>query len=691
MKIRSKLLIPIVLISLLSLGIVGFSSYQIMEKEIDTIYKTQIHSAVNTLHRELELSSSLTELVMNKIDEKNLALARSLAEIIRLNPESALTTSSMSRLAPLLGVDEVHVTDANGVLLWGNVPGFYGFDFGSSDQARPFLDILADNSIEIAQEPQPNGAEGTMFQYIGVSRTDSPGVVQAGIDAEVVTELTEILNVQNKVAITTIGQSGFSAIIENGVYSAHKDASLIGKSVSGEAWFQTLNALDDGFQWITIDENDYLAGFSHAGDSLIIGLIPNVEYRAGLDNIRNQSILLIILSSLLLIVILYLCLHKFVVQPITHISKMMGEVSHGNLKASIQKNYTGEFGDLKNAINTTLTQLDRYIAEISAILSSFSNDDYTASTKEQYAGDYAPIKDGLDKIIARINNVMGDLRNASIEVSAGSSQIAHAAQSLAAGSSEQAATIHDFADTMSEIRLMAEEIKEAASSTLKDNHESGQLMEKSIDSMAQMLLAMQNIDENAKNITKVIKVIDDIAFQTNILALNAAVEAARAGVHGKGFAVVADEVRSLASKSAQAASETTALIERSSQSVTKGNIIVAQVNEGLGAVAVITEKNANSIEKMSTASQRQSASMSEVVSNIEQISSVVQANTATAEETAAASQTMSAQADILNQIVVRFQLAKNADALSAQHLKTRGSQGDISPLPPAPMDTLGKY
>lgn len=354
-------------------------------------------------------------------------------------------------------------------------------------------------------------------------------------------------------------------------------------------------------------------------------------------------------ASLLLATIII----KQIMKPIREMTECSKSLAKGDLDIEFNYKIDDEIGHMGAAF----LDMTNSMKEQAAVLSSLANGDYTVSIPVRSEQD--TVNQAIQTLTQSSNKMLSEIRLASQQVSSGSNQVSQASQDLATGSTEQAATIEELTASASSIQTMAEENVTEAINTLGDIQQAGSLMTVSMESMKQMLTAMKNIDERSQNITKVINVIEDIAFQTNILALNAAVEAARAGQHGKGFAVVADEVRSLASKSAEAAKETSALIVESSQSVAEGNSIVQKVNEGLKEVAVIAGKNAESIEKINNASHQQSTSISELVIGINQINAVVQANSATAEQTAAASEEMSAQATLLNDIIGRYRLNEN--------------------------------
>jgi methyl-accepting chemotaxis protein len=246
-----------------------------------------------------------------------------------------------------------------------------------------------------------------------------------------------------------------------------------------------------------------------------------------------------------------------------------------------------------------------------------------------------------------------------VQVSAGSKQLSDGAQSLAQGSAEQAATIEELSAAISDITDKTKRntniAREAAelSGTIRGNAEKGSAQ------MAEMIEAVREINDASGQISRVIKVIDDIAFQTNILALNAAVEAARAGQHGKGFAVVAEEVRNLAAKSADAAKDTGGLIENSIGKANFGLQIAVETGDSLKEIVEGINRSAEIVTQIAGASDEQAAAIGQINNGIDQVARVVQQNSATAEQSAAASEEMSGQSEILEQLIEQFQL-KNA-------------------------------
>lgn len=377
----------------------------------------------------------------------------------------------------------------------------------------------------------------------------------------------------------------------------------------------------------------------------------------------------IVIVALVVIGFLSLAFAMYIIRsinnPVMELDDVARKIADGDLNQSITYRSKDELGGLAVNFNKTVDRLRdyvKYIDEISDVLKQIAGGNLVFELTYDYAGEFAKIKQALEEISASLNSTLGQINQASEQVAAGSDQVSSGSQALSQGATEQASSVEELAATISEISSQVQETAANASEARIQGDEAGEQVATSNQQMQEMIVAMSEISEKSGQISKIIKTIEDIAFQTNILALNAAVEAARAGAAGKGFAVVADEVRNLASKSAEASKNTATLIEGTVQAVNKGTGIASATAESLNTVVESTKKVVSSVEKIASAAEQQAASIAQVTQGIDQISSVVQTNSATAEESAAASEELSGQAQMLKSLVGQFRL-KNTETL----------------------------
>ncbi len=345
-----------------------------------------------------------------------------------------------------------------------------------------------------------------------------------------------------------------------------------------------------------------------------------------------------------------------VAEPINECSEVLREVSKGNLKVSVKGDYKGSFLLIKNDLNTTTEGLSSYIAEIANVLNELSADNFHLQIERPYVGDFSAIKESLNKIIDRLNYVLWNINAATVQVSSGARQISDSSMNLAQGAMEQSGSVQALGATIEAINNKAKTNALSAkkanslSNTTKENAKLGN------QEMHSMLKSINDIKASSKSISSIIKVIDDIAFQTNLLAINAAVEAARAGTRGKGFATVADEVRNLATKSQKAAKETTIFIEDSIVKVEEGTRIAQETADSLSKIVGNIEEVSTIVGIISNACLEQEMAVEQISVGLSQISQVVQANTAISEETASSSQELSSQSELLKAMVSSFRL-----------------------------------
>ena len=390
------------------------------------------------------------------------------------------------------------------------------------------------------------------------------------------------------------------------------------------------------------------------------------DYEVSMSDKSATMILLIIISAVALLttIILAVDVTRRITKPIKEIEAAVKEMAGGNLDVLIAYESSDELGSLSNSVREMTGRLKAIISDEAYVLGELATGNFNVLSRmaDSYVGAFQGILEAMRGIKKSLNETLRQINQSADQVASGSEQVSSGAQALSQGATEQASSIEELAATINEISEQVKSNAENAMDVSAKAVQTGRQMAESNGQMQEMIAAMEEISNSSNEIGKIIKTIEDIAFQTNILALNAAVEAARAGSAGKGFAVVADEVRNLASKSADASKSTAALIEASLKAVENGTRIAGQTADFMTEVVEGTKVLTETIDKISEASNAQAASINQVTQGVDQISSVVQTNSATAEESAAASEELSGQAQILKRLVGRFTLQDDGTA-----------------------------
>ncbi|MCL1974806.1 MAG: methyl-accepting chemotaxis protein [Firmicutes bacterium] len=346
----------------------------------------------------------------------------------------------------------------------------------------------------------------------------------------------------------------------------------------------------------------------------------------------------------------YIILKRKIVRPIKDITEAASLLARGEIGMRLEGRYTGELALLANSFY----DMENFSRQQTEWLEGIAAGDLSIDIQVRGAGDRTGL--AIASMLKNLNDMFSNINSSARQVAIGSGQISDGAQNLALGATEQTATVTDLSGAISDIAQKTEENASKAGKAAELSSAISKNAEQGAEQLEEMMQAVQQISESSQNVKRVIKVIDEIAFQTNILALNAAVEAARAGQHGKGFAVVAEEVRSLAAKSAEAAQDTGVLIEDSIEKADMGARIAIETAQSLTKIVESIKESTRLVEDIAHSSEKQSAEIQHINKGISQVAHVIQQNSATAKQSAAASLEMSTQSDLLNNQISHFKL-----------------------------------
>ena len=489
----------------------------------------------------------------------------------------------------------------------------------------------------------------------------------------------------------TFGKSGYVYLVgKDGEILLHKDTDQIGKNAleigkKDEEYTEVTNAVEkilannSGTTEYKFKDNNYIVGYY--GSSYFDGTVVMVTNVADFTTASSSALTNIFVMGVVpmcLTVLFSLLFAKRITKPIISTTNRLRSLAQGNLTDPVDVWYSkDELGVLSNSLEETIVCLRQYINLITVALTQISEGNLCHRMEGTFKGDFYKIKSTFNEILDSLSDTFASINMSAEQVNSGAVQVSNIAQSVSQGSTQQASAIEELSATLSDVSKQitqnSEDSKNAYNIVLKNT----EAVDNCNSDMGNMVNAMNAIHTASDEISKIIKVIDEIAFQTNILALNAAVEAAREG--SKGFGVVADEVRRLASRSAEAAKQTASLIENQSAAVSKGSKIAEETADSLNNIVSNSNTIKDLVKNISDASEAQAEAIVQVNTGVDQISAVVSANTSTAVGSASASEELSSQSLILKNMIARFKLSENSEKDKKEHQTSRFTYIDDEP------------
>jgi methyl-accepting chemotaxis protein len=648
-NLRAKFLAPALSVIIIGMIIATVLSYRASQNALQDSIKAQMEQLTDGLSKQID------NWVADLVFDIEIAGSRDLLKNALLENNSEAIASANDALKKMHeeygNYEFLGIANLEGITVASSVASYMGLDIGGRDYFQHATSGKTAISEVIKSKATGNPTFSIAVPIRQGNRT--AGILYGAVDLPRFNE--------KFIDPVRLGQKGYAYMVdkEGRFLSQPEKSKILNATIHDYDWGKKVLAEKSGFMNYLWEGAEKIVSFeSVAKTGWIVAAGAELDdIFAPVVGIRNQNILVAVIMVLAVGAVIFLIVNPIVKAVQTGV-QFAEVIRAGDVSTRLNMTRSDEIGQLAEALDNMADGLEEKAKLAEQIADGNMNVDVRLASEKDKLGR------ALLNMTNNLNDVLGQVQMAGEQIASGSAQVSDSSQSLSQGATEQASSLEQITSSMTE---MGSQTKQNAENATQANQLAAQARndaDKGNEQMKAMVTAMGEINESGQNISKIIKVIDEIAFQTNLLALNAAVEAARAGQHGKGFAVVAEEVRNLAARSAKAASETAELIEGSVKKAENGAQIADQTAGALGEIVAGITKVTDLVAEIAAASNEQAQGIGQVNQGLGQIDQVTQQNTANAEESAAASEELSAQANQLRQMLMRFKLKNQSQVAS---------------------------
>ncbi|MCL2665634.1 MAG: methyl-accepting chemotaxis protein, partial [Defluviitaleaceae bacterium] len=406
MKLKTKIIIPVLVMLLISTVLITVLNYNIARNTVTDMMQNIVGSGIETLINQTDSAQQTEKMVTDEIKQKNLSLVRSFSEIIRISTENNLFRWNdvvfFQNIADLLGMTEINVTDGDGVIIGSNLAENYGFAYHSAASTEQYMQIINNPNHVLIEDPRASAVSGDMYQYTGAARRDGPGFVQVGVDANAIKEYRLMLDIVKTAEAMRVGNSGRASIVRGGEIIYSQKQEKIGRDVSGETWFISVSS-GRGMTWLEIDGESFFTGYANIGDTTLLVLFPRTEYNEYLSPVRFSGVAGSAASLLIMFVIVYFVSSR-IAKPIKELSEKLSVVAAGDLSVSLASNSADEVGDLSRDMSMVVGVFNCMAADISKF-----NKEVAVNGDIEYRIDTESYKGAYKKMAESINTVVADI------------------------------------------------------------------------------------------------------------------------------------------------------------------------------------------------------------------------------------------------------------------------------------------